>query len=48
VAIASTPTGKGYWLVTADGWVIGRGDAADFGDVTPVGEAIVSGASRRA
>lgn len=47
VAIGSSPTGRGYWLVTADGWVIGRGDAADFGDGTPVGEAVVGASSRR-
>ncbi len=47
VAIASTPTGGGYWLVTVDGWVVGRGDAADFGDATPGGEAIVGATARR-
>jgi Mannosyl-glycoprotein endo-beta-N-acetylglucosaminidase len=47
IAIASTPTGGGYWLVSADGSIIGRGDAADFGDATPPGEAIVFAVSRR-
>ena len=47
VAIASTPTGNGYWLVGADGRVFGRGDAADFGDATPPGEAVVFAISRR-
>ncbi len=47
VAIASTPTGTGYWLVGADGMVFGRGDAADFGDATPPGEAVVFAISRR-
>ena len=47
VSIAPTPTGDGYWLVTADGWIVGRGDGADFGDVSPTGEAIVAGSSRR-
>jgi hypothetical protein len=46
-AILATPTGDGYWLVTIDGWVVGRGDAADFGDATPMGEAIVAAAARR-
>lgn len=47
VSIAPTPTGEGYWLVTADGWIVGRGDGADFGDVSPTGEAIVAGSARR-
>lgn len=33
VGIASTPTGKGYWLVAADGGVFAFGDAAFFGNV---------------
>ncbi len=47
VAIATTQTGLGYWIITTDGLVIGRGDAADFGDATPAGEAIVGATSRR-
>lgn len=47
VAIASTPTGAGYWIVTGDGWVVGRGDGADFGDATPEGEAVVAANARR-
>jgi hypothetical protein len=46
-SIAATPTGGGYWLITTDGWVIGRGDGADFGDASPAGEAIVGASSRR-
>lgn len=33
VGIAATPTGKGYWLVSADGGVFAFGDAAYLGNV---------------
>lgn len=33
VGMAATPTGKGYWLVAADGGVFSFGDAAYFGNV---------------
>lgn len=33
VGIAATPTGKGYWLVAADGGVFAFGDAAYMGNV---------------
>jgi hypothetical protein len=33
VGIASTPSGKGYWLVAADGGVFAFGDAAYLGNV---------------
>lgn len=33
VGIASTPSGKGYWLVAADGGVFGFGDADFIGNV---------------
>ena len=36
VAIAETPTGKGYWLVGADGGVFTYGDAGYFGSVPSV------------
>ena len=31
VALASTPTGKGYWVAAADGGVFARGDARFYG-----------------
>ena len=34
--IAATPTGKGYWLVAADGGVFAFGDAQFFGNVEHV------------
>jgi hypothetical protein len=34
VALVATPTGKGYWMVTADGAVFGFGDAEYFGRLT--------------
>ena len=34
VAMSSTPTGKGYWLVASDGGVFPFGDAAPFGDLS--------------
>lgn len=33
VGMAATPTGKGYWLVAADGGVFSFGDAAFFGSL---------------
>ena len=33
VGIAATPTGRGYWLVAADGGVFGFGDAEFLGNV---------------
>lgn len=33
VGIAATPSGKGYWLVAADGGVFAFGDAGWFGNV---------------
>ena len=32
-AMAGTPDGKGYWLVTEHGTVIGAGDASAFGSI---------------
>jgi hypothetical protein len=29
--MASTPTGKGYWLVASDGGIFSYGDAGFFG-----------------
>jgi hypothetical protein len=46
VAIRPTPTGGGYWLVTADGLVVGRGDAPDFGDVQQTGVPVLAVTSR--
>lgn len=34
VTMVATPTGKGYWILTADGAVFGFGDAEYFGRVT--------------
>jgi hypothetical protein len=31
--MAATPTGRGYWLVCADGGVFAFGDAEYFGNV---------------
>jgi hypothetical protein len=31
VAIAPTPSGRGYWLTAADGAVFGYGDAQYYG-----------------
>ena len=47
VAIAPTRTGHGYWIVCSDGTVAGLGDAANVGDVTSDGVAILAAASRR-
>jgi len=47
VAIAPTRTGHGYWIVCSDGTVAGLGDAANLGDVTSDGVAILSAAPRR-
>ena len=33
VGMAATPTGKGYWLVAADGGIFAFGDAGFFGNV---------------
>ena len=33
VGIASTPDGKGYWLVAADGGVFSFGDAGFYGSM---------------
>ena len=43
VAMSSTPTGKGYWLVASDGGVFPFGDAGSFGDLSgrKLGAAIV-------
>ncbi len=46
IAIRPTPTGGGYWLVTADGLVIGRGDAPDFGQVQQTGVPVLAATSR--
>jgi hypothetical protein len=35
VGIAATPTGRGYWLVTATGHVYGFGSARELGSVPP-------------
>ncbi|MEO1062413.1 MAG: peptidoglycan DD-metalloendopeptidase family protein [Actinomycetota bacterium] len=40
VAIQSTPTGEGYWIVDADGVVHPFGDAADHGDMS---DAVLNG-----
>ncbi len=39
VAMQTAPSGHGYWLVTADGMVVGRGAAPDFAPV-PLGGAV--------
>jgi hypothetical protein len=36
VGMASTPDGKGYWLVAADGGVFTFGDAAFYGSMGEV------------
>jgi hypothetical protein len=46
VAIRPTPSGNGYWFVTADGLVVGRGDAPDFGDVTQTDVPVLAATSR--
>lgn len=46
VAIAPTLTGSGYWIVCSDGTVAGLGDAANLGDVTSDGVAILAAAPR--
>ena len=46
VAIAPTRTGHGYWIVCSDGTVAGLGDAANVGDVTSDGVAILAAAPR--
>jgi hypothetical protein len=33
VGIASTPTGKGYWLVASDGGIFTFGDAGFYGSL---------------
>ncbi len=33
MGIASTPDGKGYWLVASDGGVFAYGDAAFYGSL---------------
>ncbi len=46
VAIRTSPTGAGYWLVMADGSVYGRGDAPDFARVHTNGSPVLSATSR--
>ncbi len=43
VGIASTPDGKGYWLVAADGGVFSFGDAKFFGSLGAVRGAHIVG-----
>ena len=48
VGIASTPTGKGYWLGASDGKVGPHGDASDFGSVaTALAKPVVGLAATR-
>jgi len=47
VSLAPTYTGGGYWIVCSDGTVAGLGDAANLGDVTSDGVAILAAAPRR-
>lgn len=42
VTLAPTPTGKGYWLVTADGAVYSFGDAEYHGGLRPEGDHYVT------
>ena len=46
VAVRTSPTGDGYWLVMADGAVYGRGDAPDFDQVHTNGAPVLSATSR--
>ena len=46
VALRTSPTGDGYWLVMADGAVYGRGDAPDFDRVYTNGAPVLSATSR--
>lgn len=46
VAVRPSPSGAGYWLVTADGLVIGRGDAPDFAAGHTPGVPVLAVASR--
>lgn len=45
VAIASTHTGQGYWLVDSDGSVAAHGDAQELDALDAGGAAIVAAAS---
>jgi hypothetical protein len=46
VDLEPTPSGRGYWLVTASGWVQPFGDAAWHGSLPPLdGDAVVGMAS---
>ncbi len=45
-AVRPSPSGDGYWLITADGLVVGRGDAPDFAQTDTQGSPIMSAASR--
>jgi hypothetical protein len=41
--MAVTSTGRGYWLVAADGGLFAYGDAPYFGSIArPIGERIVA------
>jgi hypothetical protein len=46
VAVRPSPSGAGYWIVTADGLVIGRGDAPDFAAGHTPGVPVLAVASR--
>jgi len=41
VGMASTPDGKGYWLVAADGGVFAYGDAAFAGSGAAAGQKVI-------
>ncbi len=47
VALQTAPSGHGYWLITADGLVVGRGAAPDFAPVPLVGNVPVLAATGR-
>ncbi len=46
VALRPAPSGHGYWLVTADGMVVGRGSAPDFAPVEIAGVPVLAATSR--
>lgn len=46
VAVRAAPSGAGYWIVTADGLVIGRGDAPDFAAGHTPGVPVLAAQSR--
>ncbi len=46
VSLRSAPSGDGYWLVTADGLVVGRGEAGDFDPVDTQHSPVLAATSR--